>query len=692
MSTAATALRAALRINRHSITPVKGLITALPVVGVFAVALTVSSTSVAIAMAIGANLVAIVSLVGAPKLSLRLAATDAIGLGLSVVVGAASAAVPILHDALLAPWCFLAALAVVFGLTQGIIGSQIVVAYIVLGRQPASFVHALTQGGLVTLGASVEILALLLLRLPASLRFQRATLATALHAVADYAEASPDQSALAALAAVDEAQRVLSPSSLFGRSDVRDLRAIVDQIRRSRLELTAIAGLRGRLREVAPATVTVALDDALRAYAVALRDIADEVRHPLATPTTPPQNMRIRLDLVAQLLESSDSDAVATLTRQCLTHLESLRGQLRSCRDLARSERHDDGGRALTRDAKQDTTTTWADRLELVRQHLHRDDVAFRHAVRYSVAVVASSVLVSLLHLPRGYWVPFSVAVILKPDYSTLLRRGVSRVVGTALGASLAAVVVAEAHPTHLGTIVLVGVVATAAYATWAASFAVSIGLVSSLVLIMLSIANHDSLSTAGDRFIDVALGAAIAASTYLLWPSSQHSDVREAEDTLRVTIATYVDAVFDTVLSTTPVVNVAAASRAAHFAYSRAEVSIGRSLDEPSATRLDPSHSRSVLVTSLRLLRALHSLRLGERPAALADHHDAVSHFRDQLRDALSPTPRGDRHAVRRAFVAIEQAWPTDPSSDPFVLTLDEIANTVDTLRSLAGDRVVEA
>ena len=146
MSTAATALRAALRINRHSITPVKGLITALPVVGVFAVALTVSSTSVAIAMAIGANLVAIVSLVGAPKLSLRLAATDAIGLGLSVVVGAASAAVPILHDALLAPWCFLAALAVVFGLTQGIIGSQIVVAYIVLGRQPASFVHALTQG------------------------------------------------------------------------------------------------------------------------------------------------------------------------------------------------------------------------------------------------------------------------------------------------------------------------------------------------------------------------------------------------------------------------------------------------------------------------------------------------------------------------------------------------------------------
>ena len=687
MGTAAKALRASLRIEGHSITPIKGLITALPVVGVFAVALSVSSTSVAIAMAIGANLVAIVSLVGAPKLSLRLAAVDALGLGLSVVVGAATAAVPVLHDALLAPWCFLAALAVVFGLTQGIIGSQIVVAYIVLGRQPASFVHALTQGGLVTLGASVEILALLLLRLPASLRFQRTTLATALTAVADYAEASPDQSALAALAAVDEAQRVLSPSSLFGRSDVRDLRAIVDQIRRSRLELTAIAGLRGRLREVAPATLTVALDDALRAYAVALRDIAEEIRHPLRNPTTPPQNMRVRLDLVSQLLESAENDATATLTRQCLTHLESLRGQLRSCRDLARSERRDDGRRGLTRDASATASRTWRDRLELLREHLHRDDVAFRHAVRYSVAVVASSVLVSFWHLPRGYWVPFSVAVILKPDYSTLLRRGVSRVVGTALGASLAAVLVAELHPTHVETIILVGLVAAAAYATWAASFAVSIGLVSSLVLIMLSTATHDSLSTAGDRFVDVALGAAIAASTYLLWPSSQHSDVLDAEAALRSTIATYVDAVFTTLLDASPAIEVAKASRAAHFAYSRAEVSIGRSLDEPAATRVDPSHSRSVLVTSLRLLRALHTLRLGERPGALPDNVAALRTFRDCVRDALSANPQLDRHAVRRAFVVIEQAWPNDASSDPFVLTLDEIANTVDTLRSLTQE-----
>ena len=527
----------------------------------------------------------------------------------------------------------------------------------------------------------------MLLRLPASLRFQRTTLATALTAVADYAEASPDQSALAALAAVDEAQRVLSPSSLFGRSDVRDLRAIVDQIRRSRLELTAIAGLRGRLREVAPATLTVALDDALRAYAVALRDIAEEIRHPLRNPTTPPQNMRVRLDLVSQLLESAENDATATLTRQCLTHLESLRGQLRSCRDLARSERRDDGRRGLTRDASATASRTWRDRLELLREHLHRDDVAFRHAVRYSVAVVASSVLVSFWHLPRGYWVPFSVAVILKPDYSTLLRRGVSRVVGTALGASLAAVLVAELHPTHVETIILVGLVAAAAYATWAASFAVSIGLVSSLVLIMLSTATHDSLSTAGDRFVDVALGAAIAASTYLLWPSSQHSDVLDAEAALRSTIATYVDAVFTTLLDASPGIEVAKASRAAHFAYSRAEVSIGRSLDEPAATRVDPSHSRSVLVTSLRLLRALHTLRLGERPGALPDNVAALRTFRDCVRDALSANPQLDRHAVRRAFVVIEQAWPNDASSDPFVLTLDEIANTVDTLRSLTQE-----
>ena len=52
------------------------------------------------------------------------------------------------------------------------------------------------------------------------------------------------------------------------------------------------------------------------------------------------------------------------------------------------------------------------------------------------------------------------------------------------------------------------------AYSTWPASFAVAIGLVTSLVLIMLSVSTTNSVGTALDRLIDVVLGAIISAAT----------------------------------------------------------------------------------------------------------------------------------------------------------------------------------
>ncbi len=92
----------------------------------------------------------------------------------------------------------------------------------------------------------------------------------------------------------------------------------------------------------------------------------------------------------------------------------------------------------------------------MARENLRGDAPAFRHAVRLAVAVLASALLASWLSLPRGYWVPFAVAVILKPDYSTLFSRGVGRIIGTMLGATLAAILVSGLHPGLILTAVLV--------------------------------------------------------------------------------------------------------------------------------------------------------------------------------------------------------------------------------------------
>ncbi len=184
-------------------------------------------------MAIGANLIAIVSLVGVPRLPIRLAVWDAAAMGLSVFVGAATGPYPWLHTLVLVPWCFGAGMLVVFGQTQATVGTQSLIAYLVLGRYSGSPDESFHLCLLVVAGALVEVVALVILRLPPSLRHQRNRLADAFEAVAKLSGRDPLTSAIDVMKTLDDAEHILSAPSLFGRTDVRDLRAVLDQARRT---------------------------------------------------------------------------------------------------------------------------------------------------------------------------------------------------------------------------------------------------------------------------------------------------------------------------------------------------------------------------------------------------------------------------------------------------------------------------
>ena len=53
-----------------------------------------------------------------------------------------------------------------------------------------------------------------------------------------------------------------------------------------------------------------------------------------------------------------------------------------------------------------------------------------RSAVCLSVALA----LARHLHLPHGYWVPMTAAIVLRPDFAATFNFGLLRVVGTVLG------------------------------------------------------------------------------------------------------------------------------------------------------------------------------------------------------------------------------------------------------------------
>jgi hypothetical protein len=217
------------------------------VVAVFAVGFALGGAHAAVTLAIGANLIAVMSLVGAPRPSIRLAVLDALTMGVSVFAGTVTDPYLWLHTLVLAVWSFGAGLLVSFGKTQAIIGTQAIIAFVVLGRFSPLPLDALGLGVLVAAGALVEVVALLVLRLPPSLRFQRNRLADAFEALAELTLRHPSLSAIDVAATLDVAERALAAPSMFGRTDVRDLRAALDQAKRIRLELIAMAGVRARL-------------------------------------------------------------------------------------------------------------------------------------------------------------------------------------------------------------------------------------------------------------------------------------------------------------------------------------------------------------------------------------------------------------------------------------------------------------
>ncbi len=62
------------------------------------------------------------------------------------------------------------------------------------------------------------------------------------------------------------------------------------------------------------------------------------------------------------------------------------------------------------------------------------DPALVRYSLRLAVLTMAGVVAFKLLGLPHGYWLPFTVVVVLQPDYGSTRQRAAQRVVGTVTG------------------------------------------------------------------------------------------------------------------------------------------------------------------------------------------------------------------------------------------------------------------
>lgn len=688
------ALRSSLRVDVSYLSPVAGAVTALPVVAVFVVGLMAGTDSGAIAMAVGANLIAIASLVGAPRLSFRIAIIDAVFLGLSVLVGTLSGSITWLHLLILVPWCFGAGMLEVFDQTSATVGSQAVIAYVVLGRFTGSFLFAVHFSLLVMLGALVEVLALAVLRLPSSLRFQRTRLATSYEAVARLVIQDPNSTATNALSSLDDTEKTLNDPALFGRTDVREIRAIFDQVRRIRLELTTLSGIRVRLIAINDQIDDLRVAEALAPLSTALIEIANALRRRSQSSW---RSSAAEFDARIDTLENgfSGSPESLVLASQCVEHLRAIAGQLRAAAKLVDVSGQESGKRiwrpSLPEFSSPDLSRLRTNALTL-KDNLTPNSPAFRHAVRLAAAVPAAAFLGSTIGLPRSFWLTFAVLVILKPDYSSLLDRGFGRMIGTIIGATFAALLIGGLHPDIAVTVILVSFSAWVAYSTWYASFAISFGFITALVLVLMSITTTDTLSTALDRLLDFSLGSVIALVAYLIWPTSFETSVNDALANLYGAIERYLIAVFDVVERRhVEPGRVVALSRAMRVAWIKAESAIGRGVAEPGLVPMGTVDARSQLATTMRILRALHAIRIEaergitiEAASVVDDLAQGCAYALRTLRESNEEN-KAPSASLRSLYRQTEKYLKASEGPESLSIHLDELVNAINTATELA-------
>lgn len=151
---------------------------------------------------------------------------------------------------------------------------------------------------------------------------------------------------------------------------------------------------------------------------------------------------------------------------------------------------------------------------------------SWRYGLRLALCVGLAQALVSIVPVPRSYWVALTITFVLKPDFGSVFSRALLRALGTVVGLVVAAAILAQVPrgwwdvPVMLVLAPLIPVFTPRGYGYQTAA-------ITPVILLLSDILNHQGTGLLVPRLVDSLMGCAIAlVAGYLLWPESWHARV----------------------------------------------------------------------------------------------------------------------------------------------------------------------
>ncbi|MFH8625762.1 FUSC family protein [Streptomyces vietnamensis] len=153
-------------------------------------------------------------------------------------------------------------------------------------------------------------------------------------------------------------------------------------------------------------------------------------------------------------------------------------------------------------------------------------EASWRYGLRLALCIGLAQAFVSLIPVPRSYWIPLTVTFVMKPDFGSVFSRAVLRAAGTAAGLVLAALVLSQV-PRGWWDVPVLAVLAALIPASSAKGYAFQTAAITPVILLLSDTLNHQGFDLVLPRLYDSLIGCAIAlVAGYLLWPESWHARI----------------------------------------------------------------------------------------------------------------------------------------------------------------------
>jgi uncharacterized membrane protein YccC len=338
--------------------------------------------------------------------------------------------------------------------------------------------------------------------------------------------------------------------------------------------------------------------------------------------------------------------------------------------------------------------------IAILRANLTLSSIAFRHALRCGVCLALAVAGERAAGLPHGFWIPMTVAIVLKPDFAGTFSFGLLRVIGTMLGLVLTTALVHFAFGGEWERLALLAILCVGFRLLTTVHYGIGVTLLTGLVVILLSFEGIAPGETMIARGIATAIGCALALAGYVIWPTSETRRVTDALATMIDAYRAHLDALLQGDSATR-----AAARSAARSARTNAQASLERLRGEPRRDRALLALGESLFAHANRFIRANMALEAVLDDAPSLPARDAVLAFSARVDASLASIAAALRHGgapaverlrnAERALAAALDALPADDAERDVGVAIadafDRITDSVDTLAHLVRQRKMD-